>query len=202
MDMSTTIEAKSDQVTADDLMGGPRTILVTRATGNEGNADQPVNIWFEGDNGKPFRPCKSMRRVMVKVWGADAAKYAGRSMTIYRDPKVKWGGMEVGGVRISHMSHMDAAISVALTATRGKKVMAKINPLKVEAKPEPKADAPDKAQQVTDAIIGRIEAGEPIEDIEADEKITAQRKWLAEKRPELCKKIDDAINAQNEGIPE
>ena len=117
VDMSQTIAPKSDQLNADDLIGGPRTITVTRVSGNEGNAEQPVNIFFEGDNGKPFRPCKSMRRVMVKIWGKDASKYGGRSMTIYRDPKVQWGGMEVGGIRISHMTGLDKPETMALTAS-------------------------------------------------------------------------------------
>lgn len=120
MDITSTIAAKSDQINADDLISGPRTITITRVSGND-NADQPVNVFFEGDNGKPFRPCKSMRRVMVHCWGPDASKYAGRSMTIYRDPKVKFGGMEVGGIRISHMSHIDRPQQMSLTATRAKR---------------------------------------------------------------------------------
>jgi hypothetical protein len=127
-DMGATIAPKSDQLNADDLIAGPRTITVTRVSGND-NAEQPVNVFFDGDAGKPFRPCKSMRRVMVAVWGADAKEYVGRSMTIYRDPNVQFGGMQVGGIRISHMTHIDKPVTMALTATRAKRAAYRVEPL-------------------------------------------------------------------------
>ena len=142
MDMSLTVTPKSDQTNADDLIAGPRTITITRVNANEGNVEQPVNVYFDGDNGKPFRPCKSMRRVMIAVWGVDTKDYVGRSMTIYRDPEVTWGGMKVGGIRISHMSHMDGEQVLALTATKSSRKPFKVRPLKVAAnpKPEPRHD--------------------------------------------------------------
>ena len=62
IDMSRFIEAKSDQLNADDLIGAPRTITITRVTGNDG--DQPVSIFYEGDGGKPFKPCKDRKSVV------------------------------------------------------------------------------------------------------------------------------------------
>jgi hypothetical protein len=146
MDMSTTIAPKSDQLNADDLISGPRTITVTRVTANPGGngADQPVNVYFEGDGNKPFRPCKSMRRVMVTIWGKDAAQYVGRSMTIYRDPEVTWGGMKVGGIRISHMSHLDKPEVMALTATQKQRKPYRVDPLKAEPA-QGNAPSPDAA---------------------------------------------------------
>lgn len=128
VDMMSTITPKSDQLNADDLIGGPRTVTITGVRGND-NADQPVSISFEGDNSKPFKPCKSMRRVMVSVWGADAKQYVGRSMTLYCDPDVQFGGMAVGGIRISHMSHIDKPQTMALTATRAKRKPYTVHPL-------------------------------------------------------------------------
>lgn len=120
-DMSLTIAPKSDQLSADDLIVGPRTITITRVAGNDGNAEQPINVFFEGDGGRPYRPCKSMRRVMVAAWGADGATYPGRSLTLYRDPAVKFGGLAVGGIRISHMSHLERDLTIALTETKAKR---------------------------------------------------------------------------------
>lgn len=132
VDMSAFIAPKSDQMNADDLIGGPRTITVTRVSASPESPEQPVSIYFDGDDGKPFKPCKSMRRVMVAIWGSDASKYVGRSMTLYRDPKVAFGGMQVGGIRISHMTDMDREVVIALTATRAKRAPYKVMPLKVE----------------------------------------------------------------------
>lgn len=132
MDMTQFTLAKGQQVNADDLISGPRTIKITRVVGNEGNKEQPVAVRFEGDDGKPFMPCKTMRRLMVAAWGPDASAYTGRSLTLYRDPTVRFGGMEIGGVRISHMSHIDSELKVALTSTRGKRGMVHVKPLVVE----------------------------------------------------------------------
>jgi hypothetical protein len=92
LDMSRFIEAKSDQLNADDLIGTSKTITITRVTGNDG--DQPVSIFYEGDNGKPFKPCKTIRRVLMGVWGKYANEYVGKSMTLYRDDKVTFGGLD------------------------------------------------------------------------------------------------------------
>lgn len=120
MDMTQFVIPKSDQINADDLIAGPRTITITRVSGTSA-PDQPVAVYFDGDGGKPYKPCKSMRRVMIAAWGVDAAQYVGREMTLYRDPKVVFGGMEVGGIRISHMSHIDKPIAMALTVTKAKR---------------------------------------------------------------------------------
>jgi len=188
LDMSQTISPKSDQINSDDLIGGPRTITVTKVTGNEGNAEQPVNVFYEGDGNKPFRPCKSMRRVMVKIWGPDASKYVGRSMTIYRDPKVKWGGMEVGGIRISHMSGIDKPETMALTETRANRKPFTVQPLNVEAKT-------DKADGAAKLLVTRItEAGpEGLPEILAEETVIKQRAWMGANRPELSALVDATI---------
>jgi len=130
-DMNSAIAPKSDQLNGDDLIGGSRTIKVTRVSIASG--EQPVAVFFEGDNGKPYKPCKSMCRVMVNAWGADAKQYVGHSMTLYRDPSVKWGGMAIGGIRISHMSHIDNQVVMSLTESKGKWKPFAVKPLKIDA---------------------------------------------------------------------
>lgn len=127
-DMRLVIVPKSDQQNADDFVGGPRTITITRVEIRPGT-EQPTSIFFEGDNNKPWKPCKSMARVMVLAWGPDAKEYAGKSLTLYNDPSVKWGGLAVGGIRISHMSHIPEKREMALTATKGQRKIHVIYPL-------------------------------------------------------------------------
>lgn len=112
-----TIVPKSDRVNADDFMAGPMTVKVTGVT--RGDADTPVCVGLEGM--KPWYPCKSMRRVLISAWGDDGRQWAGRQCTLYTDPEVKFGGVKVGGIRVSHMSHIQADMALALTATRGKR---------------------------------------------------------------------------------
>lgn len=128
-DMRGVIVPKSDQINADDFISGPRTFTI-RSVAISPGAEQPVTIQLE--DSKPWRPCKSMSRLLVAAWGPDAKAYAGKSVTLYCDPKVKWGGMEVGGIRVSHMSHIDSDLVVALTMTKGKKAPTRVKPLKAE----------------------------------------------------------------------
>ena len=130
MDLTATISPKSDQLNADDLLAGAKTIRITGI--KAGTPEQPVSISYEGDNGKPWKPCKSMRRVLVVAWGANGAAYIGRRLTLVNDPGVVFGGQKVGGIRISHMSHIKADVTIALTATRGQRRPYTVKPLEPE----------------------------------------------------------------------
>ena len=151
VDMSMTIEPKSDQLNADDLIAGPRVITITHVKAQMSSAEQPVAINYEGDNGKPWKPCKSMRRVLVRAWGPDGNDYVGRRLTLYCDPKVVWGGIQVGGVRISHMSDIAENITMPLTISRAKRAAFTVKVLSdAPAAPPPEAWAA-KAKESIDA---------------------------------------------------
>ena len=155
-DLSPTIIARSDQLNADDLIGGPRTITITRVTADPSSAEQPVTVHYEGENGRPFKPCKSMRRVMVAVWGAQGDAMVGQSMTLYRDASVQFGGLAVGGIRISHMTGIDQDKQLALMVTRGRKAPYRVKPLKAPA-PAPRGEADDGASVTRDKMKRGIE---------------------------------------------
>lgn len=119
LDISHTIVSKSDQLNADQLLGGPITITVSAVRIAEG--DQPVVIQYQNDNGRPYKPCLSMRKILAFAWGTDASQWVGRSITLYNDHEVMFGGKKVGGIRISHLSHIKGDITASITVTRGKK---------------------------------------------------------------------------------
>lgn len=129
MDLSKTIIPKSDQLNADDLIAGSKIIKIRDIKGGDDEA-QPVSIYFYGDNNKPFKPCKSMRRVLVQLWGADGLQYMGRRLTLFRDDSVKWAGVEVGGIRISHASHIAESTRVLVTTAKNKRT-----PMTIEVLP-------------------------------------------------------------------
>lgn len=167
MDMTAVIQPKSDQWNADDLIGGPRTITISDVT-IQGGTEQPVSIHIKGDV-KVYRPCKSMSRVLVQAWGADARAYIGRSMTLYRDPKVKWGGMEVGGIRISHLSDIDAEKVFMLTMTKQNRAPHKVKVLARAADdveptidPQHQAAAREAAGKGSDAFRAWFKANPPM----------------------------------------
>ena len=190
-DMRPVIVPKSDQINADSLLSGPMTIKITEVNIRPGT-EQPVSIHFDGDDGKPYKPCKSMAKVMVNLWGPDANEYIGRSMTLYCDPKVLWGGMAVGGIRISHMSHLASAHTMALTATKGNKKPFTVKPLATEV---------DKASAGVRDLIQRIAAADSAgrKTIEVDAAVKTQRAWLEKNRPELAAQVTAALSADAGG---
>lgn len=136
-----TIVPKSDQLNAEQLIGKPMTITVTEVRRSV-DGDQPLAIHYTGDQGRPYKPCKSMRKVLIFAWGDDGRDWVGKSMTLYCDPNVKWGGVKVGGVRISHLSHVESDLALSLTATKGKKEPVIIKRM-ASQKPKQHAPAPD-----------------------------------------------------------
>lgn len=144
MDISDTIAPRSDQLNADDLIAGDRTVTVEKVT--PGTPDQPVEIHLVEFPGRPFKPSKTVRRILVAAWGPNADLYSGRRMTLYRDASVKFGGSEIGGIRVSHLSHIDKRIQVALTVTRGKRAPFIIEPLAEQPLPT------DRIAEFTDLI--------------------------------------------------
>lgn len=133
LDISGTIQPTSEQINAEDLLAGPMTVTITGVA--KGTADQPVFIRLAEFADRTYRPGKSMRRILVAAWGPEADAYIGKRITIYNDPKVKWAGQEVGGIRIAAMSGIDKPMTVALTVTRGSRKPFTVQPLPSDTDP-------------------------------------------------------------------
>ena len=133
MNLSQAIIAKSDQLNADDLISGPRTFTVKEV--RRGDSDQPVAIVLaEFPDKRPFKPSKTVLRILAHGWGEETDDWPENPrFTLYCDAKVKWAGQEVGGIRVSHMSHIDGPIKVALSESKGKKRLWTVNPLPADA---------------------------------------------------------------------
>ena len=149
MDLTASIEPRSDQLNAEDLLTGPRTFTIENVTA--GNAEQPVNVHLVEFPGRPFKPSKTVRRIMVAAWGKDSAAYTGKRMTLYRDPSVKFGGMDVGGIRVSHLSGISKRLVLALTVTRGKRAPYVVEPLP-DVEPAPERASKDQLGDVVKAF--------------------------------------------------
>ena len=158
-----TIEPKSDQLNADDLIAGPITVRVTDVKRSSA-PDQPIDVHIDGH--RPFRPCKSMRRVLIAVWGDQGADWVGESMTLYCDPAVKFGGVAVGGIRISHMSGIDKPVDLMLTTTRSKRSVYTVQPLRVAQKQQPAKSAPAWTYDEIISALGSCEDAERFADLQ------------------------------------
>ena len=117
---------KSDQLNAEDLLSGPITVTVTDV--KQGTAEQPIAIIIDGER-QPYKPCKTMRKMLVFCWSDQAANWIGKRMTLYADPDVKWAGVAVGGIRISHLSGIESQVMLMLSETKGKRKPIVVKPL-------------------------------------------------------------------------
>lgn len=136
--LSEALAPRSDQLNADDLLSGPRVFKLTGGRVSSEGREKKLVLSYEGDNGKPWKPCKTMGRAMVMVWALTdegfAQQIAGKQVRLYRDPEVRFGDQgEVGGIRISHMSHIDKPVSIKLTVSQGKKSIFTFHPLPTAA---------------------------------------------------------------------
>ena len=134
VDIAKAIEPRSDQQNYDDYVAGPRTVTVTEV---DRDKEQRVSIHLAEYPGRPFKPSKTNLRLIAQAWGTEAAAWTGRRMTLAGDPTVKFGGQQVGGIRVVALSHIDKPFTAALTATRGKRATYKVDALPDQPAPPP-----------------------------------------------------------------
>lgn len=140
-DLRATIIPKSDQLNFEDVQTSNITAKIKGI--RSGNSEQPVCIELEGFDGRPYKPSKSMRRVLIGGWGNDGHSWVGRWLTLKGDSAVKFGGVAVGGIKIEAMSDIDADFSLMLTTSRGKRSEHRVKKLVVSQPETEKVLDPD-----------------------------------------------------------
>jgi hypothetical protein len=131
---------KSDQLNAEDLLAGPMDVTITKVYPGPKNQGAEVEIALK--ECKPWRPCKTMLRLLAIVWGKDPRPWIGRRLRLWRDPSVLWSGRAEGGIRVSHMSHIDRVHAPVLTESRGKRRPYEVHPMPAAAAPAAPAVCP------------------------------------------------------------
>lgn len=127
-EMLNTITPKTNQCNYDDFVGREFLLIkITKVTVD--NTDQPVSIFYEGENIKSYKPSKGMRRVIIECWGDKKENYIGRYLKLFGNPKVKWAGKEAGGIQIAELSNIDAPKTIRLTVAKGKREDFPVKPL-------------------------------------------------------------------------
>jgi len=202
--MGTTM-AKSDQINAADLLGGPLVCQITDIQ-MTGAADQPISI-FVDSHPQPWKPSKTSRRVLAACWSdVDPSEWVGRYVVLYNDPTVMWAGKAEGGIRTSHMSHIDGKKTIMTNATRGKKSAQTVEPYYPDNSQAPAAAPvfwPDEAfakrlaaaQQKIDS--GELTAEAFIATLEKKAPMTAGQK--ARVKPTPAPAIEDDEPPQYDG---
>jgi len=170
-DILAAVQPKSDQLNAIDVLDGPITVTITGTA--KGNADQPAVVQLDGY--KPFKPCKSMLRIMKAVFGVEPDRWIGMQMTLYCDEDVYYGKDRTGGVRISHMTDPGRNTEHKLPKTftlpisRLKKKEFHIEPIVATQKPTEPPPEPTVEEQAfietASALIQAADSGENLMEI-------------------------------------
>lgn len=151
-----TTQAKSDQLNATDIMGIDLVIKIRDAVLTR-NDQQPLAIYFDGDNNRPWKPSKGMRRVLMAGWGDDTENLIGKSVKLYFDESVKYAGQEVGGIRIKAMSDIDKRGMVVVEAiNKQKRVPVHVEYLDTTQPPYPA----DKFNKALPVMADKMKSGE------------------------------------------
>lgn len=137
-DITDTLKADSTQLNAIDFPPGTtRTYTVESVRVTPGTKDRPVNIRLAEDpDGREFRPSKGMRRILAACWGPDSDAWVGKRFTVYADPSVRYAGKSIGGLKVSHVSHIDAAKKLPLRESESVTTIHTVQPL-IESAPAP-----------------------------------------------------------------
>ncbi len=119
-DVSFATQAKSDQLNSVDIMGFEPVITIREVRVQQG--EQPVWVFYHGDNNRPWKPSRGMIRILAAGWGRDSDGWIGKSVQIFMEPSVKYAGKEVGGVRIRAMSDIpNRGLTCTITINRQKR---------------------------------------------------------------------------------
>lgn len=153
-DITAALEAKSDQLNAVDIMAADRTIRIRDVNVKAG--EQPVSVYFDGDNGRPWKPCKGMLRILAGAWGTESQNWIGKHAQLYFEPSVTYGGTAVGGIRIRKLSDIDPkGLSFTLTISRQKRIPYPVPLLVVDTTPYPA----DQFEAKFDAMVAAMRDG-------------------------------------------
>jgi hypothetical protein len=142
-DVTKAIEPKSDQMNAEDLLGGARTFTITRVVVRE-SPEQPISVWLaEFPQARPWKPAKTMSKLMALAWTSESDRWVSQRVTLYCDPDVRFGPAVMGGIRISHMSGIGRKpLTANLATTRGKRAPYMVQPIPDGAATPAKAPGP------------------------------------------------------------
>lgn len=95
---------ESDVVRAIDLGSKDHVVEIAKlergkVTGAGGKKSGKCMVWLKGKD-KPLACGSTVLKSIAGIYGDDTRTWIGKSITIYNDPNVVYGGEKVGGVRV------------------------------------------------------------------------------------------------------
>lgn len=194
-DVSFALAAKSDQLNAMDIMGFDSVITI-RDVSVKKTTEQPVWIYFNGDNNRPWKPSKGMLRILSAAWGARAKQWIGKSVQIFCNEEVRYGGKPVGGIQIKALSHIAHDMSFMHSESRGKRVPYPVKKLEVAIQQYPDAEFEQRLPTMIECMTsGKMTLQQVIAHCQKTGALTeAQLKQLEQAAPvELDNENEDEV---------
>ena len=149
--------AKSDQIDADNLIGGITMDVTIKAVQRGPSNEQPLQLVLE-ETDKFYRPSKTYRRALIGCFGDEPSNWIGKRLRLVRNPDTMFGGVKVGGIEVSHASIAEPVVFM-LAAKRGKKSQVSINVIPAIQKPTP---MPEKVKSAA-AVANKQKPAAPSE---------------------------------------
>lgn len=165
VDIRAATKPKSDQLNYETFLTGPQTFTVSKVT--PGDRDHPVFIHMNECQATPYKPSKGMLKCIAQPdgWGDKSSQWVGKSITLYGDPTVIYGGVEVGGIKVAALSDINGDYETLISARRGVRKPHLIKKIVIQMYDEQKfvANLPAwlkliaDGKATTDQIIARVE---------------------------------------------
>ena len=165
VDIRAATKPKSDQLNYETFLTGPQTFTVSKVT--PGDRDHPVFIHMNECQATPYKPSKGMLKCIAQPdgWGDKSSQWVGRSITLYGDPTVIYGGVEVGGIKVAALSDINGDYETLISARRGVRKPHLIKKIVIQMYDDQKfvANLPAwlkliaDGKATTDQIIARVE---------------------------------------------
>lgn len=165
VDIRAATKPKSDQLNYETFLTGPQTFTVSKVT--PGDRDHPVFIHMNECPATPYKPSKGMLKCIAQPdgWGDKSSQWVGKSITLYGDPTVIYGGVEVGGIKVAALSDINGDYETLISARRGVRKPHLIKKIVIQMYDDQKfvANLPAwlkliaDGKATTDQIIARVE---------------------------------------------
>ena len=131
LDVTELAAPKTDQLNADHLIPGPLQGVIVSVRKTRANDKDCIEVGLSSFR-LPWRPCKTMVRLLMDVWGPDAEAWIGRGVKLYRDAEVRFGTDTVGGIRIGGLSHVRGSFTAKVKTSKQNQ-----KPYQIEKLPDP-----------------------------------------------------------------
>ena len=159
------VTIKSDRLNYENFIMGAKEFTISKLAKKTDQGKARLLIYFEGYESTPYWPSLGMIKCLSSPdgWGdAPFSDWIGRRMTLFGEPTVVYAGKEIGGIQISHISHIKGEYSTKITLRRGMRIDFTIEPLATTttSKPAPALQYPSAVfDEKLPAMRGQIEAG-------------------------------------------